>query len=238
MSEQLDVHVEGIPFSWDEESLKSFFEKCGDIKSVRMPTWHDSGRSKGYGFITFANASSATAAVELDKAEVEGRWLKVSYATGNTDSGASKSGGRFSCFSSTPEDDCKSLFIKNLPYEVTEDEIGDMFKVFGKISSVRVPTDQGRVKGFCFIEFEEADAVLKIKAAFDEGTRWSLGGRDLIVDYGKGQPRAGFHARPESYNSRFSGTPVRRGGYGGIDKRGSFGGKGKGKGKGKGFRRD
>lgn len=241
-NDQKDIHVEGLPFSWTEDDLKSYFEKVGEVVSVRMPTWHDSGRSKGYGFITFADASSAEKAIELDKAEVEGRWLKVNYATSSGDS--TKPNPRFTSFTSTPEDDCKSLFVKNLPYDVTEDQVGETFSQYGEIASVRIPTDQGRVKGFCYIEFEDAKSVKNIADASTKGMKWSIGGRDLVVDYGKGQPRAGFHPRPESYSSRFPGTPVNK--HGGIERRGKGFGKGKGKGfgkgfgkgKGKGFRRD
>ena len=35
-------------------------------------------------------------------------------------------------------EDCKTLFIKNLPYEMNEDELGDRFRKFGEIASIRL----------------------------------------------------------------------------------------------------
>lgn len=241
-----EIHVEGLPFDWTEDDLRKQFESCGDIEAVRMPTWNDSGRSKGYGFVTFADSTSVEEALKLHKTEVDGRWLNVALAAGSSES--RKGNNKFQSFSSSPEEDCKTLFVKNLPYDVTEDQIGDTFSSYGKIESVRIATDQGRVKGFCFIEFEDSNSVQKVAEATKTGTAWSINGRDLVLDYGNGKPKAGFHARAESYNSRFPGTPVSK--HGGIERRGKgfgkgsgkgFGkgfGKGKGKGKGKGYRRD
>ena len=244
MADQKDIHVEGLPYSWGEEDLKKHFADCGEIASVRMPTWHDSGRSKGYAFISFTEASAAEEAVKLNKSEVEGRWLNVALARNTSDS-TERQGDRFKSFTSTPEEGCKTLFVKNLPYDVTEDRIGETFSTYGEIASVRIATDQGRVKGFCYVEFVDGKSVKLVAEAAAKDMKWSINGRELVVDYGKGQPRAGFHARAESYDSKFPGTPVRR--SDGFDRRGKGFGKGKGKGKGfgkgkgkgkGGFRRD
>lgn len=222
-----EIHVEGLPYSWTESEMKSHFAGCGDIESIRMPTWQDSGRSKGYGFITFASTGAVEEALKLDKSEVEGRWLKVNVANGvkKDSERAPRTMGK--SFGSEPEEDCKSLFVKNLPYDVTEDQVGDTFKQYGEITSIRIPEDQGRVKGFCFIEFEDAKSVKAIAQAAEKEMKWVINDRELFLDYGSGKPKAGFHPRPDSYNSRFSPR-------GGIDKRGGKGGKGFGKGKGKG----
>ena len=241
-AKQTEIHVEGLPYAWTENEMRSHFEACGEIESIRMPTWQDSGRSKGYGFITFSAASAVEEALKLDKSEVDGRWLKVAIANGARTEGEKAARVPPKSFASEPEEGCKSLFVKNLPYEVTEDQVGDLFKPYGEVASIRIPTDQGRVKGFCFIEFEDAKSVKNIAQAAEKDMKWTLGERELIVDYGNGKPKAGFHARPDSFNSRFS----NRSPSGGIDKRGGKGffgkgkgkggfGKGKGKGKGKGF---
>lgn len=226
-----EIHVEGLPYTWTEAEMKSHFASCGDIESIRMPTWQDSGRSKGYGFITFTATEAVEEALKLDKSEIEGRWLKVAVANGARAEGerAPRSLGKM--FASEPEEGCKCLFIKNLPYEATEDQVGDLFKQYGDVASIRVPVDQGRAKGFAFIEFEDAKSIKNIVQAAEKEMKWTLGERDLFLDYGNGKPKAGFHARPDSYNSRFSNSRS----PGGIDKRGGKGGFGKGKGKGKGF---
>jgi nucleolin len=223
----MEVHIEGIPYSWTETELEGFFDKCGKVVSVKMPTWQDSGRSKGYGFVTFADADSVKEALQLDKSEVEGRWLKVSEARESTPGQAPSAS-----FSSTPEDDCKNLFVKNLPYDANEDSIGQIFESYGEVVSIRIANENGRSKGFCFIEFAEPKSVTDIVAATTGGKVWTMGERSLVLDYGSGKPRAGFHPRRESYDSRFGNS------HKDISKKGGKGkgkGFGKGKGKGKGF---
>lgn len=228
------IHVEGIPFAWTGEELKAFFEDCGTISSVRMPTWQDTGRSKGYGFLSFSSAEEAAAGLKKDKAEVNGRWLKVSEARESTGGEArpERSAGHFS---STPEEDCKTLFVKNLPYDATEDTIGELFEDHGKVESVRIANENGRSKGFCYVEFAEASSVTGIAEATTKGQTWSLSDRNLTLDYGSGRPKAGFHPRKESYDSRFGNAHRDINKKGGKGKGKGFGGKGFGKGKGKGF---
>jgi cold-inducible RNA-binding protein len=60
----------------------------------------------------------------------------------------------------------KKLFVGNLSYSVTSDQLREMFASFGQVDSATVITDRdsGRSKGFGFVEFsndEEADAAIK-----------------------------------------------------------------------------
>ena len=57
--------------------------------------------------------------------------------------------------------DCKSIFVKNLPYEADEDSVKGVFMRFGKISSVRIPRhmDTGRQKGICYVEYLNGQSV-------------------------------------------------------------------------------
>jgi cold-inducible RNA-binding protein len=57
------------------------------------------------------------------------------------------------------------IYVGNLNYEVTEDELAAEFGVFGKVDSVAIPSDKfsGRPKGFAFVEMgtkAEADAAI------------------------------------------------------------------------------
>jgi nucleolin len=155
-------------------------------------------RVRSYAFITFTDASAIDEALKLDKSEAEGRWLKVSIPREPSARPGSQP------FSSEPSEDCKTLFVKNLPYEATEDQIGELFTQYGEVASVRIANENGRSKGFCFLDFEDAKSIKAVGEAAAKGMTWSLEGRDLFVDYGSGKPKAGFHPRQDSHNSRFS----------------------------------
>ena len=60
------IYVEGLPFTSNQEEVRTFFKECGQIKGIRLPTWHDSGRLKGYGHVEFVSNSSVAKAFDLD----------------------------------------------------------------------------------------------------------------------------------------------------------------------------
>ena len=102
------------------------------------------------------------------------------------------------------------LYVGNLSYEVTEDEISAEFAAFGKVESVAIPADKisGRPRGFAFVEMaskSEAEAAI---AGLNGRT---LKDRTIVVNESRPRPdnRGGG-----SYGNR------RSGGYGG----GGYGG--------------
>ena len=106
-----------------------------------------------------------------------------------------------------------NIYVGNLSYEVTEDELRQEFGAFGQVASVNIMIDKysGRPKGFCFVEMaekSEADAAI---AALNGKT---IKDRTLVVN----------EARPR--------TDSRSGGSGGYDNRrsGGYGGGGGGRG--------
>ena len=77
----MKVYVGNLPFSIDQEGLKGLFADFGEMEEVVIISDRFSGRSKGFGFITFKDEESAKKAIsEMNDKEVEGRKLKVNEA--------------------------------------------------------------------------------------------------------------------------------------------------------------
>lgn len=79
-----------------------------------------------------------------------------------------------------------SIYVGNLSYEVTEDDLSQIFAEYGTVNRVQLPTDRetGRVRGFAFVEMgTEAEESAAIDAL--DGAEWM--GRDLKVN--KAKPR-------------------------------------------------
>jgi|TARA_B100001971_G_C18204666_1_gene546802 RNA recognition motif-containing protein len=77
----MKVYVGNLPFSIDQEGLKGLFADYGEVEEVVVISDKFSGRSKGFGFITFKDEESAKKAIsEMNDKEVEGRKLKVNEA--------------------------------------------------------------------------------------------------------------------------------------------------------------
>jgi len=60
------IYVEGLPYSASEDDVRTHFKDVGDIESIRLARWHDSGRLRGYGHIVFQNIKSINEALKLD----------------------------------------------------------------------------------------------------------------------------------------------------------------------------
>ena len=75
------VYVGNLPFGVAEKELSEMFSSYGEITEAIVIKDKYSGRSKGFGFVTFANDESATKAIsEMNEKEVQGRALKVNEA--------------------------------------------------------------------------------------------------------------------------------------------------------------
>ncbi len=75
------LYVGNLPFSGTEQDLSDKFAAYGTVKSVKLITDHDSGRSKGFGFIEMLSEAEAYAAIDsLNGTNYEGRPMKVNEA--------------------------------------------------------------------------------------------------------------------------------------------------------------
>ena len=75
------LFVGNLPWSIDDSGLQGLFEEYGDVTSARVMTERDTGRSRGFGFVEFADAASAQKAIEaMDGKDLEGRALTVNVA--------------------------------------------------------------------------------------------------------------------------------------------------------------
>jgi len=78
MSEESKLFVGNFPFETTENELTDKFKEFGEISEVKIITDRDSGRSRGFGFVTMQNAEDARAA--LDGEDFNGRPLRVDNA--------------------------------------------------------------------------------------------------------------------------------------------------------------
>jgi RNA recognition motif-containing protein len=77
----MKVYVGNLPFSVDDEKLRELFSSYGEIEESSVIKDKFSGRSKGFGFVTFKEDENAKKAIEaMNEKEVEGRNLKVNEA--------------------------------------------------------------------------------------------------------------------------------------------------------------
>ena len=93
MSQQNKLYVGNLPFSVDESQLREIFSQYGEISDLALIMDRDTGRPKGFGFITFANQQSAEKALEQNGKDMGGRPLRVNIATDKPRTGGGGGGG-------------------------------------------------------------------------------------------------------------------------------------------------
>ncbi|MBU1129071.1 MAG: RNA-binding protein [Nanoarchaeota archaeon] len=77
----MKTYVGNLPFTVDDAGLKKIFESYGEIEEATVIKDKFSGRSKGFGFVTFKDDAAAKKAIaEMNEKEVEGRNLVVNEA--------------------------------------------------------------------------------------------------------------------------------------------------------------
>ncbi len=75
------LYVGNLPFSVNDESLRSHFSKIGAVDSAKVITDRDTGRSKGFGFVEMSSDNDAQTAIsQLDGSAFEGRNMTVNEA--------------------------------------------------------------------------------------------------------------------------------------------------------------
>lgn len=75
------LYVGNLPYTATSEELNKLFSEFGDIVDAVVITDRASGRSKGFGFVEFADEAAAQKAVEaMNQKEIDGRKLVVNFA--------------------------------------------------------------------------------------------------------------------------------------------------------------
>ena len=118
----------------------------------------------------------------------------------------------------------KRLYVGNLPFDVSEDQLHELFSAHGQVASTKLITDfnTGRSRGFGFVEMNSDDEA---KVAVEKMNKQKVGDRELVVNEARPRPE-----RSSSNGGGRGGFGGGRGGYGG-NSRGGYGGGGYGGGR-------
>ncbi|HJL15345.1 MAG TPA: RNA-binding protein [Sandaracinaceae bacterium LLY-WYZ-13_1] len=90
------LFVGSLSWNTDDRGLEDAFARFGEITDAKVITDRESGRSRGFGFVTFADPSCAQEALnEMNGAQLDGRTLNVDVAHDRRGGGGGGRGGRW-----------------------------------------------------------------------------------------------------------------------------------------------
>ena len=87
------LFVGGLSWNTDDDGLRQAFESFGDITEAKVIKDRDTGRSRGFGFVTFSDASESSNALnEMNGTTLDGRTIKVDAAEEKSGGGGGRGG--------------------------------------------------------------------------------------------------------------------------------------------------
>jgi RNA-binding protein Musashi len=157
--------VLGIPWDIDTEGLREYMNKYGELEDCIVMKERSSGRSRGFGYVTFTTVEDAKNALSSEHF-LGNRMLEVKIAT--------------------PKEEMRStskkvtrIFVAKISPSVTETTFRGYFEKYGEITDLYMPKDP-RTKGhrgIGFITFATAESVDDLMSETHE-----LGGCTIVVD--------------------------------------------------------
>ncbi len=180
--QQFEIFIGQLNFNSTEQDIKNFFKGCGNVSFVKLLK-NDDGRSKGRGFVKFTEEAAIHKAMELQNHDFMGRPIKIEIPREREANASPRPvQGRFN--NGEPSQENKSVIVRNIPFNYSEDQLQLMFEGCGKIRSVRIiKNEEGQSRGFGFVDFLD---VQYAKQAISK-TGEKINGRAIHVDFS--QPR-------------------------------------------------
>ncbi|XP_038906210.1 UBP1-associated protein 2C-like [Benincasa hispida] len=162
------LFVRGLAWNTTSETLCAAFSVHGEIEEGAVIYDKATGKSRGYGFITYKHMDSTKAALRAPSKIIEGRMAVCNLAC----EGLSGS-------STTPDLAQRKLYIGGLSPDITSEILLNFFGRYGDIEegSVAYDKDTNESRGFGFVTYTTVEAA---KKAIDDPDK-TFGGRNIIV---------------------------------------------------------
>jgi len=156
------LFVGSLEFSTTEDEISEYFSKYGDIMSVSISKFPDSGKSRGFAFVNFQSAKAVDQVQQSRPHVIKGRKLETKRTTpkhlvGQPESQVSTS----KIFIGPPE--VRNKGHSGLTEEISDEDLTEYFAQFGNLVKVQQMTweDSGKKRGYGYVEFTDEDAVDK-----------------------------------------------------------------------------
>nr|XP_019708532.2 RNA-binding protein 39 isoform X2 [Elaeis guineensis] len=168
--DQRTVFAYQMPLKATERDIYEFFSKAGKVRDVRLIMDRNSRRSKGVGYIEFYDAMSVPMAIALCGQLLLGQPVMVKPSEAEKNLVQSNATGAAA----------RKIYVGNLHFNITEDQLRQVFEPFGPVELVQLPVDleTGHCKGYGFIQFAQVEHA---KAAQSLNGKLEIAGRVIKI---------------------------------------------------------
>ncbi|XP_012324437.2 probable RNA-binding protein 19 [Aotus nancymaae] len=169
------VKLRGAPFNVTEKNVMEFLAPLKPVAVRIVRNAH--GNKTGYIFVDFSNEEEVKKALKCNREYMGGRYIEVfreknvPTTKGPPKNSAKSWQGRMLGENEEEEDLAESgrLFVRNLPYTSTEEDLEKLFSKYGPLSELHYPIDSltKKPKGFAFVTFMFPEHAVKAYSEVD-----------------------------------------------------------------------
>ncbi|KAM7282638.1 hypothetical protein ISCGN_002771 [Ixodes scapularis] len=195
------LFVGGISWDTDNKDLREYFSKFGVVVDVNIKTDPTTGKSRGFGFVTFTAKEAIEAVLKATPHTVKGKQIDPKPAKARPG--------------------IKKIFVGGLESDMPEADIKAYFEKFGPVENVELPFDKAKNqrRQFAFVTFEREDSVELVCRE----PKQKIGNKEC--DIKKATPKPDARGMRGGWGGGGGGFSGARGGRGGRGGRGRGGGK-------------
>eukprot|EP01018_Ginkgo_biloba_P015819 Gb_04917 [translate_table: standard] len=147
---QRKLFVRGLGWDTTTDSLKTLFSQFGELEEAVVIMDKNTGKSKGYGFVTFKHMDGALNALKEPSKRIDGRMTVSQLASAGSQQ-------------AQPATDvsARKIYVGNVPMDMAADRLLSLFSQYGEIEEGPLGFDKqsGRSKGFALFIFKTVEAT-------------------------------------------------------------------------------
>ncbi|KAI7697148.1 Heterogeneous nuclear ribonucleoprotein 27C [Sarcoptes scabiei] len=157
-TEEGKIFVGGLSWETNEDKLKKYFSDFGEIIECLIVRNPETGKSRGFGFVTFNDPLSVRKVLRVSNHQLDGRNIDPKECNSKSATTSRKD--------SKQHLNSSKIFLGGLPPNITETNLIEFFSKYGKVVEAIIMFDQEKKKsrGFGFLSFDNEDAINKVVA--------------------------------------------------------------------------
>mmetsp|Transcript_16952 Transcript_16952/g.20700 ORF Transcript_16952/g.20700 Transcript_16952/m.20700 type:complete len:393 (-) Transcript_16952:205-1383(-) len=164
------AYVVNLSYETPGYKIRELFNEYGTVTKVFIPKARATGKNKGLAFVTMTSEEERDLTIEkLNGIEIDGRKVYVDKAKSKEEKNEQR----------REDENNKKLYVGNIPYETSREELIEFFEQYGAVKDVYIPFDKETQlpRGFAFVTMTPEDA----DNAIENATGVELLGRTLDV---------------------------------------------------------
>ncbi|KAL8510130.1 hypothetical protein ACS0TY_017086 [Phlomoides rotata] len=156
------LFIRGLGWETTTEKLRALFSSYGELDEAVVILDKATGKSKGYGFITFKHVDGAVLALKEPSKKIDGRMTVTQLAaagiSGGGGPGAIGGGGGVS---NQVDVSMRKIYVANVPYDMAPERLLQHFTMYGEVEEGPLGFDKatGKSKGFALFVYKTAEAA-------------------------------------------------------------------------------